>query len=103
MKLNLMERLTLLQILPKEGSYVTLKVIRDLQSELAPNEDEFIEFEIKQEGEKASWNEKGREEKEIELGIKSEELIKDALERLDRDKKLTFQHLSLFAKFIEDK
>jgi hypothetical protein len=43
-KLNLGERLNTLQLLPKEGDFVTLKIIRDTQNKLAVTEEEIKEF-----------------------------------------------------------
>ena len=115
MKLNVPERLILLQVVPKEGSFLTLKVIRDLTSTLALSDEEFKEFNVLQdksqptlespEGEdigpnKITWNEKGLEEREVEIGEKATDIIVEALKKLDQDKKLEQRHLSLYEKFI---
>ena len=97
-----MERFAVLQLLPAEGSFATLKIVRDLQNILAPNEEEFKEFEIVQEGEKVKWNSKGTEPKEIKLGEKATDVVKEALEKLDKDKKLKAQHMSIYEKFIKE-
>ena len=101
MKLNVIERLTLLQILPQEGNFVTLKVLRDLTSVLGMNEKEFKEFEIKQTGEQVTWNPKGNEERAVEIGEKATDLIVEALKRLDEQKKLAQRHLTLYEKFVD--
>ena len=104
MKLNLMERISVLQILPKEGNFITLKVIGELQQTLAPSEAEFKEFEIVQEGENIRWNAKGNIEKELPVGDKACEVIVNVLKKLDNEEKLTNQHFSVYKKFIlEDK
>ncbi len=102
MKLNLGERITTLSILPKESSFATLKIARDLQGVLAPSEEEIKEFEVSQEGQQIKWNAKGVEEKEIEIGEKATDLVVEALKELDTQKKLTARHLTLWAKFIEN-
>ena len=107
MKLNLLERITLLNILPQEADYVTLKILNKLKETLSPSEDEFKEFEIEpvmdesgaQTGTK--WNEKGIEERELEIGEKATDMIVGALKKLDTEKKLTNQHYSIYEKFIE--
>jgi len=101
-KLNLMERFLVLQLLPKENNFATLKIVRLLQERLSPSEDEFKEFEVKQEGEKITWNIKGNEEREIEIGAKAHDMICDALKDLDKDKKLALSHISIYDKFVED-
>ena len=100
-KLNLGERIALLGILPKEGNYITLKIVKELQMALSPSEEEFKEFGIKQNGETVTWNNKGIIEKGIPIGEKATDIIKDALDKLDKDKKLTVQHMSLYEKFMK--
>ena len=56
MKLNVSERLTLLQGLPQEGNFLTLKIIRDLTEVVGLNEKEFKEFGIKEAEGQVSWN-----------------------------------------------
>jgi fructosamine-3-kinase len=102
MKLNLSERLTILGILPKEGSFVTLQIIRDLQKNLSPTEEEFKEFEIKQDAQKIGWNAKGAIEKEIKLGEKAQDIVVEVLKELDKNKKLSLQHVSLWEKFVKN-
>ena len=100
MKLNVMERLTLLSILPKEGNFVTLKVLRSLTSNLGLSESELKEFDVKQNDQQVTWNEKGNEEREIEIGEKATDIIVEALKKLDDEKKLTEQHFSVYEKFV---
>ena len=100
-KLNVFERLMAMGLLPKEGSYVTLRIQRELTTKLGMSEEELKEFDIKTLGDgKVSWNAKGMEEKEIALGEKQTDMIKDALVKLDTDKKLDQQHFTLYEKFV---
>lgn len=99
-KLNLLERLVLLQMLPKEGSYVMLKVIRDIQQNVGVKDEEFKEFEIKQEGEQVKWNSlKGKVEKDFKFGEKAFDLIQETLKKLNKDSKITGDMFSLCEKF----
>ncbi len=41
--------------------------------------------------------------KEIEFGDKAKEIVKEALVVLDKEKKLTRDHFSLYEKFVQDK
>ena len=100
MKLNLLERLMIQSILPKEADFVTLKIMNNLRQSVAPSEEEYKEFEIRQSGDKIIWNSKGNEEKEIEIGEKATDVIKGALEKLDKEKKLTQDLFTLFEKFV---
>jgi hypothetical protein len=103
MELNLKERIILLNILPKQGDISTIKIVRDLQDNLAPTEAEFKDFEITQEGSQYFWNEKGKIPKEIEIGAKAKQIIRDAILALDKAKALTQDHLTIYDKFVEDK
>ena len=104
MKLNLSERFALQKLLFKiEGDFLTIKIINQLRLDLAPSEEEIKEFEIQSEDGKIFWNEKGIEEKEIPIGEKADKIIKEALEILDRSKKLTSGYLNIYEKFIINK
>ena len=100
MKLNLLERLKVLQILPAEGNFATLNIVKTLRESLAPTEKEFKDFGIVEKDGAISWNEKGREEIEIEIGEKATDIIVEALKKLDEENKLTAHHLSIYQKFV---
>lgn len=100
MKLTIKERLLLQQLLPKEGNYLTLKVIMDLQSALGFPESELAELGITQENGKISWAKE--KDKDIEIGEVGKKLIATALKDLDKQGKLTFDVLPLFDKFVGD-
>ena len=100
MKLNVLERITALGILPEAGNFVTLKIVQNLQMALSLTEAEFKEYGIVQKDDQMTWNEKGREEKEIKIGEKATDILVEALKKLDKEKKLTNQHFSLYEKFV---
>ena len=105
MKLTILERITLLQILPKEGDFITLKVLRDLGSVLGFSEEDHKKYKIVQNGDRVTWD-NGKEEKdgsELEIGEKATEIIKEALLNMDKEKKLQANHMSVYEKFIQDK
>jgi len=104
MKFTLGERITLLGVLPKETNFVTLKIIKSLESRLSFSEEELKDFEIKVDtrGLNYSWNKEGRKnELEIEFGEKATEIVVEQLKELDKTKKLTSQHFTIYEKFIE--
>jgi len=101
--LNLVERLTLMNNLPQEGNFATLKVIRDTLDVLGVNDEEHKYYEIKIDGKQTLFNaKKAQEEKEFELGEKANVLIQEALEKLNKEKKLTQQHFSIYEKFVKE-
>ena len=105
-KLGLFDRLVCLALLPPEGSFATLKIVRDLQMELAPTEEEselaglipdLATGGINVDPEKG-WDKV--EPKEIIFGEIGKAIIVSALEKLDKEEKLSQQHFILYEKFI---
>lgn len=100
MKLNVLERIMALGILPEVGNFATLRIVNDLKLVLSLTEAEFKEFGIRQEGGQMNWNPKGAEEREVKIGEKATDILKEALQKLDEEEKLTSQHFSLYEKFV---
>ena len=107
MKLNVMERLMALGVLPKEGDYTTLNVIRKAQELLSFTEEEIAKYKFKNiptedgKSQQTQWDSSVEQVTDLRLGNKAISLIAEELEKMDKDKKLTPQHLSLFEKFVE--
>lgn len=102
MKLNVLERLTLLGVLQAHvGNFLTLGIVNDAISILAMTDKEFKEFGIKQVGGQITWNPKGSQEKKIEIGEKATEIIVEDLKKMDQMKKMEQKHFSLYKKFVE--
>lgn len=100
MKLSVKERLLLLNILPKESNFLTLRIVRDLQNALSFSEEEVKQFEFKTEGNKAIWNQEKEIDKEIQIGEKATDLIIDSLKELDKLKKINMDIYNLYEKFV---
>lgn len=104
MKLNVPERVALLQILPAEGDFTTLKVLRGLQEKLGFSEEDHKKFKIVRMADRVQWDPKeGVKDIEIELGDKAKEIVKEALLELDKTKKLRPEHFTVYEKFVQDK
>jgi len=99
MKLNVLERITLLQLLPTEGSYITFKILIDLKANLAFNEKEIKEFKIEEKDGRVTWRKS--EEKEIVIGEKAGDIVVEALKKLDDAGKINDQNIVLYEKFIK--
>ena len=101
-KLNLYERVVVMSLLPPEGNFVTLKIVRDLQAELAPSEEEakIAGLEDLPTGGVKAKNWFLVVEKEIVFGDIALGLVVDALKKLDEEKKLTNDHFTVYEKFI---
>ena len=100
MLLDVLERLMLQGVLPSEGNFVTMRVIRDLRGELSFSETEIAEFEIADGEGQVTWNKSKESPKDITIGVKATEIIAKALEKMDAENKLTQQHLPLYEKFM---
>ena len=95
------ERLVLISVLPQEGNFTTLKIVRELREELSFTEEEHKVYEFKQEGNIVLWNKAKDTPKEVKIGEKANDIIKEALKKLNEEKKLRDEHIGLYEKFVE--
>ncbi len=100
MLLTVRERLILLSILPQEGDFLTLKVLRKLQEDLSFTEEEHAKYKFVQSDNKVTWDDTVEQGKEIELGRKANDIIVLALSRMNEQKKLRMEHFDLYSRFI---
>ena len=98
MKLSVRERFMLLSILPPEGNFATLRIVRQLREALSFSEAEHEHFGIKEEQGLARWERS--EDREYRFAARAKALIHDALQRLDEAGKLTVELLPLAEKFL---
>lgn len=104
MKLNVLERVVLLGILPGEGDFTTLKILRELRDSLGFSEKEYKKFNLETKENQVTWDPvEGAKDVEIEIGETARDIIKDALVKMDQDKKLEEKHFSVYEKFVQDK
>jgi len=101
-ELSVLERLILLNILPKEGDFTTIKLLRKLRENLSFDEDEHKKLQFVQDGDQVRWNENVAGNKRIMIGEKQADIIHDTLKKLNDGKKLTDSHYSLYEKFVVD-
>ena len=101
MKLNVMERMALLNILPPEGSITVMKLLRVLREDLSFNEKEHAALQFKQENDMIQWKQDADVVKDVKIGEIMTELIKKELKKLNDEEKLTEAHIDLYDKFIE--
>ena len=101
MLLSVVERLTLLGILPEQGNLTTIKIVARLREELSFDEQEHakLNFRPSDDGQRVQWDIIGSMEKDVEIGPKAMGVVYDALKALDEQEKLTAQHIPLCEKF----
>ena len=107
MELTVLERANLLNILPKEGNFTTLKTVRKLRESLSLREDEVEKWrvQITEEG-RMSWrvvDDGGNpvsQEAEVEITESGKDIVKAVLRRLDERDALKDDYFTLYEKFI---
>jgi hypothetical protein len=105
MKLNILERLMLLNVLPPEGDLRTMRIVHDLRMALALSQQEMTDWGVENQVDEAGkptgviWDDAKVQDAEIDVAGEKTALIVEALKKLDSEKKLTAQHLSLCEKF----
>lgn len=99
MELNVQERLTLVNLLPEKGNFLTMKTIEAMKDLLYPSEEEAKKFGLEQKGNNISWNEEGSKPTEIKFTKAHKDLIVASLEKLDEKEELTMAQYQVFKKF----
>jgi hypothetical protein len=107
MKLEVHERLAILNILPKEGDYASLKTIRRAREMMSftPEERTTYEFVEKPTADGrtiTTWNSVSAAEniKDVPVDEYTTNIIRDALQAMSKKHKLTDEYYSLYEKFI---
>jgi hypothetical protein len=102
MKLNIVDRLLLLNILPTKGNILTLRLAREFSESLSFTEAEHKVLNFVETAGNVSWNNPKKEMlKEIHVGEVIVTLIKDELTKLSDSDSLEVQHIDLYNKFFE--
>jgi hypothetical protein len=103
--LSILERLLILNLLPGENDIITLRLVRKLKEQLGFTDEELLAINMRneQDGNRTTtkWDNDKAVDKEFELSEKAVDIIRDALKNLDKIKKLTENHISLYTKIVE--
>ena len=103
MKLNVPERLVLLNVLAgAEGNVTTLRVVRDLQRLVGFDEDELRSIGFTQDGNTVRWNPEADAEREFLVSPATKAVVASVLKHLEAQGTMTMQHLPVYEKFVED-
>lgn len=106
MKLNIAERVALLNILPVQGNLVELKIVRELQNQLAFSETEMKHYKMKNRqapegGAFVTWDSDfNKEAKDVRIGEVAKGIIVEQLKQLESQKRLRLEMLDLYEKFV---
>lgn len=99
MDLSVVERLILMNLLPNEGTYINLKLVRVAREELSFSDEEVKLLQFVQDGEQVKWNMEANILKDVTLGEVVTIMVVDSLKKLDGEGKLKNEHFTLFEKF----
>ena len=102
MKYNLtvVDRVILLNVLPKEGNMITLLSLRDLKAELVFSEAENEALGVRMEDGNLIWNKDAEQEKAVEINGTMTKIIVEALLDMDKQGKLNEAMIDTCQKFI---
>ncbi len=104
MKLSILERYSIWNMLPQAGELLYIRTVAQLRDVLLPSDDETEAWNVRQEGDNILWDTKLAQDVEVAFTARQTTCIEDQLRRLETEKALTVNHLSLWDKFfpVED-
>lgn len=96
------ERISLLELLPPEGTIVTVRLVRELREKLTASEKELKELNVVIDSTKGTlrWDADMERKRRFSFSGYSLKLIVERLQKLEKDEKLTERHLPLWDKFV---
>jgi ferric-dicitrate binding protein FerR (iron transport regulator) len=100
MKLDVLERISVIGLLPEKGSFTNLKLVRVARESLSFTEEESKLLDFQEEDGITRWQDGVVAEKDIKLGEIVTEIIKKSLKELDQKEELLPQQVELYEKFM---
>ena len=102
-RLGVLDRILLLNILPKKANIIKLKVISNMQKDIGFSEQEIKDFELKTlDNGNIAWNKDKERKKDIELGDVARSIIRKELEALNEKEELSIEFVNLWDLFVEE-
>lgn len=98
-ELSILDRLTLIYILPTTGSIQELVDVMDIIRLVRFTEEEKKAINYKEDNGKVTWNVDSETKKEVELTFEQLKIIKDTINSLDKEGKITLNILDTCLKF----
>jgi len=101
MKLNVLERIVVLNLLPAEGSFANLKLLRVAKEELSFDEKEHKLLNFTQTEEQTMWNQDANiPDKDVKIGEIITAMLTKKLKEMDEKEELKEEHYSIYEKFM---
>ena len=96
--LSVKDRLMLQGVLPQSGDLISQTIVKDIQDKIRITQQEMTEGEFRAEKESIMWN--PLKVKEVEFDFTNAEVntLKDAVKKLDEEKKITMENIELCLK-----
>ena len=102
-ELSLIERIGLLAVLPRQGDLISIRILRDLETELAPSETESKDARLQSNARGGtSWDvsKAAAITKKVPIGERAKELIVVGIGMADKQGVLDRQWLPLYERFL---
>lgn len=103
MKLNIQERLTLVNLVPEKGNFITMSIVDGLRTILYPSEAEVKKFDLKQDERLLTWNEEGSKKIEIKLTDSQKDFLMNRLEEKSAANELDLSQYSIYKRLKDEK
>jgi hypothetical protein len=97
MELNVKDRIVLLNVLPREGSLTTIRLLRELREELSFSEDEHTAVELHDEDGRVQWV--GDIVKDVAVGPRALAIIIAEFDAMDANGTFKDEMLDTYEKF----
>ena len=98
--LSVIDRVILLNILPKEGNMITLLALKGLKESLVFSEFENKALDVRMEGENLFWNKGAEQVKDVEIGGALLAIIVDTFTKMDAEGKLNETMIDVYQQFV---
>lgn len=100
--MNLLSRIVISTLLPKEGSFTDLIIAKDIAKKTDITQEEVKQYGIVADGTKVTWDDEGiKAEFDFEFTEAEKGMLSKQLKTLDEEKKLTTEHLELYELFTK--
>lgn len=101
MKLTILERLVLGNILPQRGNFTLMIAVKEIKDKVILTSEEIQKFNIIADDHGTRWSKEGESyEVDIEFGNTLSVIINEALQEKSKTNELTEEMISLYQKFV---
>lgn len=106
MKLGIADRFSIMEILPKQGNFITLSIVQDIIKKITITQDDLKKYNIRTipapDGMVSyRWDDaEGKIETEIEFTDTEKQIIVDSLRKMDNEKKISLNMIGTYKKFM---